>query len=209
MCAHTVPARDSLDEKSLRQHQAFTLTELLVVIAIIALLAALLFPAVIITQDSMDRAKTVDLIQGLQQALLTETVSGAECPLPDNLVPPTDPAAQRIGFLIFDPMDSRPGIVNAMVDGQDFNFDFSGMTNEDHLLIDSWGNPIHYVLGDFKNRKDSAGYDPLLPQDLNKPKDADKPALHSDWNRADRGKFPYIYSEGPEQIPETWIYYTQ
>ncbi len=190
-----------------RSQRGFTLIELLVVIAIIALLSSLLIPIVLGSQESMDRAKTLDLIQGLQQALKTEKLSGKEYPMPDNLVPPATPAEERVGFFIFDPMDTKPGIVNTMVDGQGFSFDYSGMMNEDNILIDSWGNPIHYVLGDFKNRKGIPAYDPLLPQDLNKPKDGDKPAADSDWNSADVGKFPYVYSEGPEQDQATWIYY--
>ncbi len=187
----------------------FTLVEMLVVVAIIALLTTLLVPIVLGSQEAMDRAKTLELIQGLQQALKTERLAGKEYPFPDNLVPPVvGSPEERVGFFIYDISEKKPGLINTFMDGQGYSFDYSGMLNDDKIVTDAWGNPIHYVLGDYKNRKGTPTYDPALPQDLNKPKDGDKPAADSNWNTADEGKFPYVYSEGIDGDPENWIYYT-
>lgn len=187
----------------------FTLIELLVVVSIIALLMSLLLPAVMASQDSMDRVQTLGLIQGIEQALKTEKLAGKGYPMPDNLVPlPTTEAAKRIGFFIYDRMEVKPGLMNTFMNSNDYTFDYGNMLNDDNIVVDSWGNPINYVLGDYKNRKGLTGYayDPDLPHDLNKPKDATKKAADSDWNTKDDGKFPYVYSEGVDQDPETWIY---
>lgn len=190
------------------QYRAFTLIEMLIVVGIIMVLSALLIPVIMGSQDSMDRAKTLELVQGLQQALRTERLAGNSYPMPDHLVPPPKGSPEeRVGYFIYDISDKTPGIINRLIEGQGYSFDYSGMVNDDNLVTDAWGNPIHYVLGDFKNRKGTSTYDPGLPQDLNKPKDGDKPAADSDWNTEDKGKYPYIYSEGIDGDPENWIYY--
>ncbi|NRA39530.1 MAG: type II secretion system protein [Planctomycetes bacterium] len=191
-----------------RVRSAFTLIELLVVVAIIMLLASLLLPMIVGSQDAMDKATALELVQGLQQAMKMEKVSSKGYPYPDNLAPlPTDPALKRIGFFIYDPTEENPGMINTIMDSQGYTFDYTHLLTDDNLVCDPWGQPINYVLGDYKNRIGIPAYDEDLPQDLNKPKDVDIKAEESDWNPTDRGKHAYIWSEGPEQLEETWIFH--
>lgn len=188
---------------------AFTLVELLVVIGIIALLAGLLMPIILSSQEQMDEASTLELVQGLQQALKIEKTAGKGYPYPDRLTAPANEAEKRVGYFLYDPTEKNPGLINLFIDSQGYSFEHGKFTNDDNQVVDSWDNPIHYVLGDFKNHPDKTGYDSDLPKDLNKPKDADIPAKDSDWNTQDKGRHAYVYSEGPEQNPETWIYYKE
>ena len=176
-------------------------------VAIIAVLASLLLPIVVSSQEEMDRAQTMELVQGLQQAMKLEKVVGKGYPYPDRLVAPADEAEKRVGYFLYDPSEAKPGLVNKLIDEQGYSFDHGSFLNDDGQVIDAWGAPILYVLGDYKNHEKKTGYDPDLPKDLNKPKDAGIPAKDSDWNTEDHGRHAYIYSEGPDQLPENWIYY--
>ena len=143
-----------------RVRSAFTLIELLVVVAIIMLLASLLLPMIVGSQDAMDKATALELVQGLQQAMKMEKVSSKGYPYPDNLAPlPTDPALKRIGFFIYDPTEENPGMINTIMDSQGYTFDYTHLLTDDNLVCDPWGQPINYVLGDYKNRIGIPAYD--------------------------------------------------
>ena len=191
------------------QSRGFTLIEVLVVIGIIGILMAMLFPLLVQSQEEADKVSTLELVQGLQQAMKLEKSIGRGYPYPEHLVPPSTEAAKRVGFFLYDPTEKKPGLINRFVDGQGYSFDHGKFTNEQGQVVDAWGNPIHYVLGDYKNNERKKDYDPDLPKDLNKPKDADKPAKDTDWNSKDLGRYAYIYSEGPNLDPDTWIYYKE
>lgn len=190
-------------------NQGFTLIEIMIVVAVIALLASLLIPAVMGTRTAYDKTAAQDLVNGLVMALKIQKVEDGRYPLPDNQesTDKTDPGYYK-GQFVYDRSDENPGLVNRLVTTQKFGFDAGRMLSEDNVLIDGWNNPIHYVLGDAKNSKNLASHDPDLPQDLNKPKDADSPPADSDWNTGDEAGYPYIYSEGPDPArgEESWIY---
>lgn len=192
-----------------RARQGFTLIEMLSVTAIIILLASFLVPAVMGSQESFDRLAASDLVGGLLIALNIQKLESKGYPLPDNQESTlkTD-AGYYIGVFRYDRSDKNPGLVNRLVNAQKFSFDAGTMLDDDNVLIDGWGNPIHYVLGDAKNSKNLPSYDNTLPQDLNKPKDADIVPADSDWNIGDIPGYPYIYSEGSDagKGDKSWIY---
>ncbi len=189
--------------------RGFTLIEMLVVVAIILLLASLLVPAVMGSQESYDKMAATDLVGGLLIALNIQKLESKGYPLPDNQESTNkSDAGYYIGVFRYDRSDKNPGLVNRLVESQKFSFDAANMLNDDNILIDGWGNPIHYVLGNAANSKNLASYDDTKPQDLNKPKFADVAPLESDWNTGDIAGYPYIYSEGADAGAgdESWIY---
>lgn len=188
--------------------RAFTLIEIMVVITIIAVLAALVLPSVIGTEVAFQKAATQSLVDSLMVSLKNYKLDGKTYPLPDEQesVSSTDPGYLR-GVFRYDRSDVNPGLINNFVNKQKFALDTDLFLGEDNILTDPWGNHIRYVRGDGKNHADKSGYDSNLPQDLNKPKDADLKPEDSDWNSADERGYPYVYSEGAEQDIATWIYY--
>ena len=186
---------------------AFTLVELLVVLTIIALLAAMLLPVIMSAQQASDKTASLELVQALEKAVRIYALDSKGLPMPDKPEDPTTGSAgERIGFFVYDPSDQAPGLINDFVGSQKFSISVGDNVNEDLVVVDAWGNPIHYVVGDAKNKIGRPGYDSLLPQDLNKPKDADKPADESDWNKGDKTKYPYVYSTGNSDDDADWIY---
>ena len=189
-----------------RTRRAFTLIELLVVVTIIAALMAILIPIIAGALNAADRTASLELVQGLEKAVRIHALDSKGLPMPDLPEDPTPGSAgERVGFFVFDRSDQNPGLINEFVGSQKFTI-AGEQINDDNVVIDSYGNPIRYIVGDFKNKKGAPGYDPALPQDLNKPKDATVPAADSDWNRKDDGKYPYVWSTGPSGEEVDWIY---
>lgn len=187
-------------------YRAFTLIELLVVVTIIAVLMAILIPIIAGALNAADRTASLELVQGLEKAVRIHALDSKGLPMPDLPEDPTPGSAgERVGYFVFDRSDQNPGLINEFVGSQRFTIT-GEQINEDNVVIDSYGNPIRYVVGDFKNKKSLPTYDAALPQDLNKPKDATIPAADSDWNRNDEGKYPYVWSTGPSGEEADWIY---
>ncbi len=190
--------------KNKKQLSAYSLIEILVVVSIIALLSVMISTLAVSIKTKMDIAKTEALVSSFNMYLFSKPR-----PPPDRLTPPANKDEERVGYLMFDITEKKPGIVNKLV-WSGFSFDYSNMVDSQNRVTDAWGNPIHYVLGDAKNRIGSSSYDPSKPQDLNKPKDANIPAHNSDWNRGDELGFAYIYSTGvPDPLKHEWIYFSR
>ena len=189
--------------------QAFTLIEVLTVVAIIALLATIVIPLATNLLSSAERSKTELSMRAIYSSIELYKQDVGKYPYPDDPKSDVKGTDENLdGYLRWAPDGSaNEGLMNQLISLYGYSYDGDEIDLDTGYLIDAWGNPYHFVRGNNANRKDGPNpYDPSLPHDLNKPKDADIPAADSDWNSADKNAHIYIYSEGDMNDPETWVY---
>ncbi|NRA38318.1 MAG: type II secretion system protein [Planctomycetes bacterium] len=188
---------------------AFTLVEIMVSMLIVSLLVALLFPMFANILSSSYETQASFTISAVNQSFslwkLTDPL-----PYPDGSGE-SDPlkAEYYVGHLRYgNENPHQPGIMNILIDKYGFSYDGNDIDSDTGYLVDAWGQAIHFVRGDNKNRLNGPStYDSSLPHDLNKPLDNDIAASETDWNSADVGAFCYVWSEGEVNDSATWIYY--
>ena len=157
--------------------RGFTLTELIVTSAIIVVLVSMLLPAIGLVRNSVRRAKTQTLLDGLCSAVEIYSLED-----PRRRYPPVEAdkslrtSTNTSGTaLTLDLLRERgSGWRNA-------DLDSSSGTGVNDRLIDAWRRPVRYTIDD----------------NMDKVIVADRPApLAVDWNPKDREPFAYIWSLG-------------
>ncbi len=148
----TLPAH-ARSPRSARRRAAFTLIELLVVIGIIAILAALVFPAINRAQKAADFRRAEIEVQALYSAFKAYLEEYSKWPVPNNLE--GDISAQMVKVLTAHPDEKA---LNPR--GRVF-LKISGIaTNAAGLMVDPWGNPYRFALDSDMNRSISDVHDP-------------------------------------------------
>ncbi len=136
-----------------RRRSAFTLIELLVVIGIIAILAALVFPAINRAQKAADYRRAEIEVQALYSAFKAYLEEYSKWPVPNMLE--GDVTAQMVKILTAHP-DERERNPRGRV-----FLKVSGIaTNSAGVMIDPWGNPYRFALDSDMNRSISDVHDP-------------------------------------------------
>lgn len=163
----------------------FTLVELLVVISIIAVLAALLLPAIGVLRHRAKAAATTDAVMGLSIAMTSYSAEDARrfYPSPATgdllLYDEADPAANLTQ------LESRGYIVRHA------NLDKDSGSPTYRAMLDAWRRPIYYRLdGPFRN---GGAIDATR---MNGTADCPASPKPDDWNPKDVEPWAYIWSLG-------------
>ena len=175
--------------------RAFTLVELLTVIAIIAVLAALLIPAVGLVRDRMRRSQAVAMVAALHQAMQSYAAEDRRHRFP------TQAADLSLAWAPEDASPPAAGTLNLLV-AQGFDFDRAGLDRgvaAPHPLLDPWKRPYRY----------QADADLLGATGAQRPLGCDgtSPPLEA-WNAAGVRPWGYIWSTGRDGSTDGtgWIY---
>jgi prepilin-type N-terminal cleavage/methylation domain-containing protein len=150
--------------------RGFTLVELVVAIAIVIILVSLLLPAISMVRDSVRRAKTVGLIDGLTAALEIYALEDGRRRFPAVEADQSLRTSSNTG--------GAPRTLDLLRDRGSLwrNDDLEAGGDR---LVDAWRRPVHYVVDDL--------IDKVIA----------RPALHrTDWNPKAREPFGYVWSLG-------------
>lgn len=150
--------------------RAFTLVELVVAVAIVVILVSLLLPAITMVRNSVRRAKTVGLIDGLTAALEIYALEDGRRRFPAVEADQSLRTNTNAG--------GAPRTLDLLRDRgslwRNDDLDADGVR-----LVDAWRRPVHYVVDDVINKV------------------IDRPAVHkTDWNPKAREPFGYVWSLG-------------
>lgn len=137
----------------------FTLVELLTVIAIIALLAGLIFPAVISVQDKAKRSKAKSMIQSLSVALKMYQNDFGVYPT-DSDVGASSGAAALYTALGQRYIGTSAGNVGPYMEFK--SKDLNGSSE----VVDPWGTPYYYYPDDDDGSTGDAPYNNVYSFDL-------------------------------------------
>ncbi len=148
--------------------RGFTLVELIVAVAIVVILVSLLLPAITMVRNSVRRAKTVGLIDGLTAALEIYALEDGRRRFPAVESDQSLRTSTNTG--------GAPRTLDLLRDRGSLwrNDDLEG-----DRLVDAWRRPVHYVV------------DSVIDKVI------DRPAAHkTDWNPKAREPFGYVWSLG-------------
>ena len=175
--------------------RAFTLIELLTVIAIIAVLAALLIPAVGLVRDKVRRAQAGSTVAALHQAMQGYAAEERRHRYP------TQAADLSLGWAPDDAAPPVAGTLNLLED-RGFDFNREGLDRSvaaPHPLLDPWRRPYRY----------QADSDLLGATGAQRPLGCDgvSPPLEA-WNAAGVRPWGYVWSAGKEGSADgtMWVY---
>jgi len=166
------------------------LIEILVVIAIIAVLVAMLMPAIGIIRERVRKAQAGEQVSEIHMALQHYAAEDSR-----HRYPPQTAAADLT--LRLDPADANPGNLN-LLRKFGFEIDLSGLIRTDpapYALGDPWKRPYQYQV-------DS---DLLGVSGAQRPQ---PPAICPAWNAAGTRPWGYVWSQGPKGLADgkEWIY---
>lgn len=139
--------------RSARERAAYTLIELLVVIGIIAILAALVFPAINRAQKAADFRRAEIEVQALYSAFKAYLEEYSKWPVENSLE--GDVTIQIVKVLTAHPDEKARnprGRVFLKISGIS--------TNSAGLMVDPWGNPYRFALDSKMDRSISDVHDP-------------------------------------------------
>jgi prepilin-type N-terminal cleavage/methylation domain-containing protein len=174
--------------------RAFTLIELLTVIAIIAVLTALLIPAIGLVRDKVRRSQAGSTVAALHQAMMGYAAEERRHRFPTAAVD------LSLGWAPEDAAPPVKGTLNLLAE-QGFEFDREGLdrTVVPHVLQDPWKRPYRY----------QADADLLGATGPQRPLGCDgvSPPLES-WNAAGTRPWAYIWSTGRDGSADGtgWVY---
>ena len=154
--------------------RAFTLVELLVTISIILVLMALLIPAIGMVRDSVRRAKTVALIDGLTAAAEIYAMEDGRHRYPPVEADQSMRTNNDVGAL-----RSLDLVRERGAQWRHADLDTAPGSSAPDRLVDAWRRPIHYVVDD------------LIDKVIARPA-----PLKTDWNPKSREPFGYVWSLG-------------
>jgi prepilin-type N-terminal cleavage/methylation domain-containing protein len=170
--------------------RAMTLIELLVVISIIAVLAALLMPAIGVVRERVRGAQAGERIAEIHMAVQHYAAEDRRHRVP----PQTAPGDLSLRL---DPSDAAPGNLNLMRDGG-FEIDISGLDRTGvapFVLMDPWKRPYQY----------QADNDLLGAAGAQRPQPL---SVCPGWNAAGSRPWGYVWSTGKAGASDGtgWLY---
>lgn len=172
---------------SIRTNAAFTLIELIVAILIIVILMGLLFPAIAMVRNSVNRGAATSVVAGLHMALDVYFQED-----PRKRYPPVDTGGTFQTRMVI----SGDDLALDLLRPKGLEWRLEQVDGTAGHLLDPWGRAYRYAL------------------DENMDGTIDRPAPQSDWNGKDREPYAYVWSYGrpdkDDTLPanaERWIYH--